>query len=484
MYNPVKQLNSSSQGFLSIFLISVVLSLPVIILGQNIIFLLPVIVVVLLGYIFGEKFFLTIIIISLFLLVGDISRLLRSLVYLFDFSLLGYFFLKRFGLNFSSYPKIPRSVIYFLILYFSALIISSVMSKYPFAGVGVIAQQLAFFIIAYVFYAIIKNEDEIKLYFTSIFIVSFVLASAALYVFLDAGIDLLSTVSPNRPRISAIITNIEASTNFYVVAFPLLLSIILLKTKFSEKKIESFLLFLLLVGLIITMSRSAIIAIVFSSAIIFFLLRRKRFYQLILFVTFVVLVFWLYPPLNELLTTFLRIESGLSARDFLWQMSVDMIRDNPVFGLGPGVYKYEMLNYFPYMLDDWWGRFIIYLRDVTGGDNLSHNFFLTLYTDLGILGILTAIFLPAVFIRIGIKTVMKFTTGPKGTYYLIIALFAAGSSIILRNFFNGIGLIYVGGIQTDLPFWLIFASLIYYYQLPQEQVLKSDEGRLNNVEIQ
>lgn len=455
-------------------LTSLLLSLPAILLGQNVILILPLLIVVMLGFVLGEKFILTIVILSLFLLVGDISRILRSIVYVFDFSILGYLFLKKYGLDFSKYPMIPRSVIYFLLLYLTAFVFSSIMSKYPFAGVGLLTQQVAFFIIAYVFFALIKNENDIKLYLASLFIVSFVLISGSLYVFLESGIDLLATILPDRPRISVIITNIEASTNFFVVSFPFVLSYILKKSKFSERRIETFFLLYLIIGLLITMSRSALLAIILSSAIIFYLVRRRRFYQLIIAVTFVVLIFWLYEPLNNLLSSFLRIESGFSARDYLWEMSMDMIKDNAVFGLGPGVYKHEMLNYFPYMLDDWWGRFIIYLREVTGGDNLSHNFYLTLFTEMGVLGFLTALFLPFVFLRIGIKTLIKFRGADKNSYYLVIALFAAGSSIIFRNFFNGIGLIYVGGIQTDLPFWLIFGSLVYFYKLPKPKALASE----------
>lgn len=474
MNTALKHKELSSQEMIKFIISSLVLSLPAIFLGQNVILILPLLVIIMLGFVLGERFIMTLVILSLFLLVGDISRVLRSIVYVFDFSILGYFFLKKYGLDFSKYPKVPRSVIYFLILYFTAFVLSSIMSKYPFAGAGLFAQQLAFFTIAYVFFALIQNEKDIKLYFASIFIVSFILISGSIYVFLEAGIDLLATISPDRPRISVIITNIEASTNFFVVSFPIALSYILAKRKFSERRIETFFLFFLIIGLFITMSRSAILAIIFSSAIIFYLVRRRRFYQLIFSVTIVVLIFWLYEPLNNLLSTFLRIESGFSARDYLWKMSMDMIKDNAVFGLGPGVYKHEMLNYFPYMLDDWWGRFIIYLREVTGGDNLSHNFFLTLFTEMGVLGLLTAIFLPFVFLRIGIKTVLKFREADKNSYYLVIALFAAGSSIILRNFFNGIGLIYVGGIQTDLPFWIIFGSLVYFYQLPKPKSHNSD----------
>ena len=468
--NLLKQLDIRSSGFQLLMLISIALSIPVILLGENVILALPMLILVILAYIFGERFILAIIIISLFTLVGEVSRTLRSLVYVFDFTFLAYYFFKRFGLDFNIYPRVPRSVIYFLLLYLSTMIISSVMSKYPFAGIGLITQQIAFFIIVYVFFALIRDEKEIKDYFYSIFIVGVILVTASLFKFFSEGVSLLEIVSPDRPRVAAIMSNIESYTNFFVVSFPLLISFSLLKEKLVEKRIYYLILFYFSLALILTMSRSAVLGILFSSAIIFYLLRRELFYKLIFSVVVLALIFVFFQPLNELLTTFLRIESGMSARDYIWKMSMDMIKDNLIFGIGPGAYKYEMLNYFPYMLDNWWGRLIIYFSEVTGGANLSHNFFLTFFTDMGILGILTAIALPVVFIRIGLRTIFKFKNLDRGDYYLIIALFATGSSIILRNFFNGIGLLYVGGIQTDLPFWMIFGSLIYYYHKPLNQI--------------
>ena len=462
----LKTIDIHSSENLSLLVLSILLCIPVILIGENILFALPLVIVIMLSIVFGERFIIAIIIISLFTLVGDLNRSLRTIVQLVDFTLLGILFLKRFGLNFRFYPKIPKSVIYFLLLYFSTMVISAVVSRYPLAGITIYIRQIVFFIVVYIFYALISSESEIKLYFSSIFLVACILVTFSLLAFISGGVSLFEIVSPNRPRVSAIINNIEASTNFFVVSFPLLISTLLLKGKFSEKRIEYFLLTYFSLGLILTMSRSAIIGIITSTAIIFYLIRRKRLYQLLFSLTFVALIFLFYEPLNEFLNTFLRIESGMSARDYIWKMSMDMINDHTFFGIGPGAYQYEMLNYFPYMLDNWWGKLFIYYNEVTGGANLSHNYFLTFFTEMGILGILTAVALPVIFFRIGIKTIKKYRNGTASRYYLIIALFAAGSSIILRNFFNGIGLLYVGGIQTDLPFWLIFSSLIYFYKTP------------------
>ena len=456
----------TSKENLSLLVLSVGLSLPAILLGENILLALPVVLIVMLSFIFGERFILALVIISLFTLVGELSRSLRTVVQIVDFTLLGILFLKRFGLNLNSYPRVPKSVIYFLVLYFSTMIISALMSKYHFAGVGIIFQQIAFFIVAYVFYSLIDGERDIKFYFSAIFLVACILVTSSLIAFAKEGVDLLEVISPNRPRVSAIIGNIEAATNFFVVSVPVVISFLLLNKDRYNKVINWLLLLYFGMGLVLAMSRSAIMGIIVSSAILFYLLRRKRFYQLIYTVTFIVLIFLFYPPLNEFLNTFLRIESGMSARDYVWKMSMDMIKDHTLFGIGPGAYQYEMINYFPYMLDDWWGRLFIYFNEVTGGANLSHNFFLTFFTDMGILGITTAVVLIVIYFRIGIKTIKKYKNQASSNYYLIIALFAAGSSIIFRNIFNSIGLLYVGGIHTDLPFWLIFGSLIYFYKTP------------------
>jgi hypothetical protein len=116
------------------------------------------------------------------------------------------------------------------------------------------------------------------------------------------------------------------------------------------------------------------------------------------------------------------------------------------------------------MFDDWWGRLMIYFYNVSEGVNFSHNYFLVFFSDMGILGLMTAVSLIIIFFNISIKTIKKYKQADPQIYYLIIALFAAGTSIIFRNFFNSIGLLFYGGITTDLPFWLIFGSIIYFYQ--------------------
>jgi len=107
------------------------------------------------------------------------------------------------------------------------------------------------------------------------------------------------------------------------------------------------------------MSRSAIIGIMISTSVIFFLLRRKFLYKFIVYLIFITSLVFIIEPLYETAYLFFRFEEGFSTRDYIWTMSLNIIRDYPIFGIGPGVYKYEMFNYFPFMLDDWYGKLYI-----------------------------------------------------------------------------------------------------------------------------
>ena len=447
-------------------LFSILLSIPALLLGGWVIYLLPIILLTALCFIFGERFLILLILITLFTLVGELSQSLRAVVHLVDFTLLGFLFLQKFGINFQMYPKVPKSIVYFLILFFSSMTISSLMSSYLFAGIGVIAQQFAFFVIVFVFYSLIETEEVIKIYVISILFVTLILLTISLSLFFKEGYGLVDMITKDRIRISSLISNPEASSNFYIISIPFLIILSLLKNQKSVKYFSLLLIFFLGVGLSLAMSRSAIIGIIISTSIILFLLRRRLFLIFLFTISTIGLSFIFIQPLNQALSLFLRFGEGLTERGPIWSMSLNIIKDHPLFGLGPGAYKYEFYNYFPYMLSDWLGKLLIYYHELSLKVNFSHNFFLVLFTEMGTLGFVTAIMLPIVYFRIGIKTLKKYRNRSKENYYLIVALFAIGVSMIVRNFFNSIGLLYLGGITGNLPFWLIFSSLIYFYTRP------------------
>lgn len=458
-----------SKDNLSLLITSFALSISTILIGHDLIIVLPLIIAIILSYVYGERFVITLMMIALFTLVGELTKSLRIVIQISSIGLLIYLFLSRYGLDFKYYKQIPKSILYTLILYFLAIFISSAMSDYPSLGIPIFIRQFLFIVVVYVFYSLIDNERDIKNYINSIIIVALILVTTSLWFFISEGYDLLDLVSINRVRVTIIMTNMEALTNFYVVSLPFLLIGLLLKKNKLNKYLYYFLAFYIFLGLILTMSRSAFLGIAVSTAIILFLVKRNVFYYFLIALTFIALIFIFYKPLNDMIYLIFRFEEGMSQRDLIWQMSVEMIRDHFIFGIGPGANNYVMMNYFPYLLDDYFGKTLIYFAEVSGGVNVSHNIFLAFFTEMGILGLITIIALPIVYIVIGIKTIKKYKYASIEAYYLIIALFAGGVSVIFRNFFNSIGILYIGGIYTDLPFWLMLSSLVYFYYKPLQE---------------
>ena len=454
-----------------IFFLSLLLSCLAVLMENYVIYGAAVILIGVLWLLLGEQLLLVLVIISLFTLFAEAGTLLRTLVHLVDFSVLGYLFIKRFGLKFYSYPRVPKSILYFILLYYSSILISMVMSAYPLAGVGLVIRQTIFFILTYLFYALIRNESDIKSYFIAFVLAASVLAASSFVTFVTDPSSLFNFTSGSRERIVGLISNPNNITNFYMVSFPLVLSVFFLKKNKSGNTISFLLILYLSFALFITLSRSAIMGVIASTVVMLFILRRKYFYILLLSLLFIVLLFIVYQPLGDLVSVLFRVERGATGRDYLWSLSLHLIKDHPIFGIGPGAYRYEMFSYFPVMLHSWTGGLFKDIYEMTDGSNLSHNYFLFLFSDLGILGMATAIALPVVYFRIGIKTLNKYKNGAKDTYYLIVALFAIGAAMFVRGMVESIGLLYYGAITTDLPFWLVFISLIYYYnaKLPKEK---------------
>ena len=452
-------------------LISFILAVCAALIGKNVLFVGIGLLLILLVYVYGERFILAAIIISLFTLVGEASQSIRIFVQVIDIGLLGYLFLKRFGFQFYLYPQIPRFLFYFLLLYYFSMIASSLMSDYPLAGFVLIARQTLFFVIAYIFYALINDEKDVRNYFLAFLIATCILATSSVVSFAMEGSFLSET---GRNRFAGLISNPDAATAFYMISFPLMLAILLLRKETSKRTISFFLLFYFSIALFLTISRSAILGILVSTLIVFFILRKKYFYRIIVFLSVIILVFVIYEPLRDFASLLLRAERGLTGRDLLWSVSLDMIRDHPIFGIGMGVYKVKMLQYFPAMLNSWQGEVLIKLYNISGGDNLSHNFFLFFFSDMGIFGFITSLALPIIFFRAGVKTLTKYKEVRKDIFYLIVALFAAGASLFIRAMVDSIGLLYYGVITADLPFWIVFGSLIYFYNHNPSDFVRKD----------
>lgn len=461
-----KFMNTVSPDFKSLLIVTAPLTVLTVLIGPvYLLYSSAALLIVIFAVSFGDRFLYGFIIVTLFTLVGDVDETLRAFIHAIDFSLLGYLFLKKHGLRFSDYPKPPKMVISFIILYYISLLIPTLLSDYIFAGFEKIFRQSVFFIIAYILYSLIEDEKDIKVFIISIIIANAILLISSVFLFIQEGNPLIDIATGFRARVTSLIANINATSGFYIISFPLLIVSLMINSESKQKLFHWFLILFFTLGVIITISRSAIVSIIFSTLFIFYYLNRKKFYVFVYLMLFVLLLFVVIEPLSNLGSLLFRLEAGLSQRDYHWKLTWSIINEHPVFGIGPGAYNFEMFNYLPVTLDSWMGRRFVELHDMTGGSNAAHNFFLIFFSDMGILGLITSIALPVIFFRIGFKNIRFYRNLNKENYFLVIGLTAAGASMFIRGMVDGIGLLAYGFITTDLPFWIVFMSLMYFYQV-------------------
>lgn len=432
-----------------------------ILLSEYLLYIAGACVILILAAAFGKKFIIGFVIVSLFTLVGDIDPTLRLIVHLTDFTLLGILFLQKYGFEFNTYKKIPKSVLYFVLLYYAAMLISTLLSDHLFAGLGKIARQTVFFGLVYILYSLLENEEDIRLYLTSIVIASIILIISAIVESGLQGFILFDISSGIRNRVTGLISNIDTTTAFFIISLPIIITSLTLVKSTSSRILHWFLIYLFVVGLVLTTSRSAYLSLIFSSLFIFYFLNRKLMLKFLMGILFVVFLFIVIDPLNEISTLLFRLESGLSQREYFWGVAFNIIEDNWLFGIGPGSYGYKYLNYFPVMLDSWIGKVLINTKEITEGSNNAHSFFLVFFSDMGLPGLFLALSLPVIFFRIGFLTIKKYLHEDSYKHLLAILLTASAGSMFIRGIVDGIGLLAYGFITTDLPFWLMFICLMH-----------------------
>ncbi|RJP69484.1 MAG: O-antigen ligase domain-containing protein, partial [Ignavibacteriales bacterium] len=213
----------------------------------------------------------------------------------------------------------------------------------------------------------------------------------------------------------------------------------------------------LLAALIITNSRSSILSFVISSAYIIYYFNRKLFNKILITSIVLLAILLFIPTINELISLLLRTDRIFSnTRGFFWSVAFDIIKDNPVFGAGPGVFEEYIYKYLPVNLGSFFEKQMAWAKSGT-----AHNFFLFRTADLGILGFITAIWLPILSIKLANKAIVKYKEYDREIFYLVVAIKGTIVGLIARAFFESTGLLTHGWITRDLPFWLLIVILLY-----------------------
>jgi O-antigen ligase len=454
-----------------LFLLSLSVAVLLALVNTFLIYLIIGLLVLLITIYASRNTLVAISIVALLTLVSDIGVSARTIVQLYSIGILFILFFKEFGFDWRSYKSVPSLIRNYMLLLFASLILSSLNSHHMFAGFELTLRTLVFFIIVYILFSFTKTSDDIKNLLTALIITCFLISISVIYEFVSSGFWFLDFAKNTYMRISGIISNVNATGGYFSVTIPLTAAVLFhSELRKSEKGLVIFIYIFLFVGLLLTTSRSAFISVTVSLITLFLILKRKMLKWFLGILGLIVISFIFIQPINNLITLLLRLEEGVASRDVFWKLSWNIISDNTIFGLGPGSFKYEVINYIPVLLGSWHGSMITRINEITGGSNSSHNFFLVFFSDMGILGLLSAVLLPVIFYSVGIPLLKKFKEVNQSYYVISSGIIAVGTGLFVRAFFEGLGLINYGYITTDLPFWICFIILIHLSQIKTESL--------------
>lgn len=408
------------------------------------------------------------IIISLLIAISDIGEILRYFIMIISGGLLFYLFLKEYGLKISAFPKLPARIFNYIILVIVSMLLSSLFSENIMLGFSLTIRQFIFFIFVYLLFTFITTEKIFIGFINSIIISGVILSISIIINFFTS--DTLMYILATRGLVTnaGYFNNQAGAGGLLAVSIPLTLGILFVNNEKTKNLKHLYFSFFLLefISILFTNSRAAIGSSFLSLLIMIFILNKKLFKKILtVSIVLVLSVILLFPNLFEVFLTFFRSERVLeNTRYYLWDMGIGMFKDNPIFGVGPGLFQHYMYNYMPLMFGSWEELGIRSLNATAGANHvgISHNFLIARASELGIIGLLTAFLIPVIFYNNSKNILKEMKSNFINDYPLIVAIYSIGIGLIFRSFFEVTGFLSYGWFSRDLPFWLVFIILTFY----------------------
>ena len=278
---------------------------------------------------------------------------------------------------------------------------------------------LSYFLIYFLVRNNIKTKETLK-FSLKLFFITVSLMSLYLIIQYYGFDPFLSDIS----RLTSTLGNRNYVSGYLALVFPVTLSLFLIESKKRNKILYIAVLLITYTAIIICHTRAIWIALFFSLILFIYLLSRykitiilrdnKRW--LIILLSLFLLITLTYStdnPLNRssitaaerAVSTFDMRGSSLRARLLIWNSTIDMIKDKPLFGSGLGTFPLHYLNYQA----DFLQNNPDYLQFL-GKAAEAHNEYLQIWAEMGIIGLLSFLLIIIIFYRTNLDSIKKIKT--------------------------------------------------------------------------
>lgn len=421
-------------------------------------------------YNFGKESLIYAVVFFYFIFTTDFSEMLRLALNYAGLLILGLLYIWEFGITFPTIKRIPTELILLVIYTLASMTVSMLGSENPMKGSILIVKQILFFFIVYVIYSFLRSDRVFFNWMKLIIIASTVLAVSLVY---DTGQLLLSAsslVEVGVIRTSGLYGNANAIALFFVLSIPIMIVMAI------EKKVESgkygyypALVGLNFMALLLTNSRASLLGVMVSVFYLIFHYKKTLFFRTLYVAFGLLFIVLLIDPLREFFLMAIRYERVFdNIRGYYWQIALDVIRDNPIFGVGPGMFEDNIYRYLPVQMNTFDEFQLHWARSGT-----THNFLLYRFSEYGIFGVINAVFF--IYIIFNFSGKILSNIGIKNNYrYIVYGIRGLSFGFMARSLFETSGILTNGWITRDLPFWLAFILLTYIY----EQTSKPERASL------
>ncbi|MFH0969724.1 MAG: O-antigen ligase family protein [Patescibacteria group bacterium] len=359
-----------------------------------------------------------------FSIFGIPTNVLEILIYL---TFISYLFEKP-HISWKELYKNYKVYIFPIALIFLGLILSTLINQNYREGFGIIKGW--FFdplLFSFVLINTVKNKKDIENIEKSFYLSAFLVGIAALQYFFFGNLTYDGRLS-----------SFYSSPNYLAMflAPAVFIGACFLKTK---KFIMIFPAAIIIFVIYLTYSYATWTAIILSLLIVAFITKNisKKF---ILISLTIILIAFLIQTNNPKLKDIFSERSSLNSRSMIWKSSVLMIKNNFIFGIGPGNFQNKYLEYQKY--------FPPYLEWAVPE---PHNLYLAFWLESGLIGLISFISLIYIWLKKMLKN-SHFTAVPFGII-LYILIHGIADTTYWKN-------------DLSLIFWIFFSlGLLQIYSI-------------------
>lgn len=339
-----------------------------------------------------------------------------------------------------------------IIVFIIAIFISTITSTNPTGSFRDLAIHLSALGFLFIIVNSVKDKNQLNVLLTMFTFVATIVALYGLYQYkIGINIEAKWVDKASNPDITTRIFSVFGNPNIFaeylIMSIPISVSLFWTSKKILKKMIFLLTSLILITALVLTFSRGGWLGFAFG-IFIFILLVEKRL--LLSLIPISIISIFVIPAsiLNRIISIVNLSDTSNSYRIRLWKITLDVIRDNWLVGVGFGHIPFKQ-------------TFETYIR--TMPTYHAHNTFLEITAEMGIVGLIILLTILFVIYKYSIRNLMKHQD--KYLKVITAGLLAGLSSVLCHGLVENI--LYMP--KIIITFWTVIAFIFVTLRLSENR---------------